>query len=282
MPADPHTHALFQKYPHSGTENISTGQVPVPYHVYRGRCLLIGGTVDLRASQHLLETEDVAPVATHGGRGLMGIWVCDFQDASLGPHQELQFSILVSREPEILVPDHPFAGLQALALNPNVAMLAHSIWNDQSDAMAYNQELLGLNANLAEGKITQDPTGQRLDFHFSNAASRAWLLQGRVKTAPRTPLNAAWSLMRLFGFRGMREFSSQPWLNARVINPKGPIIPRNATAQTFTKNEREILQFWDPTSDRIQLHSAQYQTLGFQPSFVEHMLGFKFVYLPPK
>jgi hypothetical protein len=282
MPVDPHKHALFKKYPLSGTETISTGSVPVPYHVYHGRCTLIGGTVDSPATQELLTDEDVFPITNRTGQALMGIWICDFQDASLGPHQELQFSFFVSRKTRIEVQDHPLAALKALALNSDVAMLAHSIWNDSAESVAYNREVLGLNANPAGGKIIPDPTGQRLDFHFSSADSQAWLLQGRVNTANRTPLSIAWKLMRLFGFSGMRTFTSQPWLNTQVINPKSPAFPHNATAQTYTKNEREILQFWDPETDRLQLHSAQYQVLGFQPAFVEHMLGFKFVYLHPQ
>ena len=260
---------------------ISTGQVPIPYHVYHGRCLLIGGTVNLGSAQTLLKDEDVFPLETAAGKALLGIWICDFQDTCLGPHQELQFSFFVSREPVEKIPDHPFAALEALALNPNVAMLAHAIWNDSPTSVAYNRELLGLNANLMTGTIAEETNPARLGFRLSSSNDGDPLLHGRVKIAPRTSLRASWSLLRLFGLGGMRTFVAQPWLTAQVINPKGPQLPQNATAMSFTKNDQEILQFWDSDMDSLEIPVSPYQTLNFQPGFAEHMLGLKFVYLPP-
>ncbi len=281
MTSNARNHALFQTYPQTGTETISTGEVPIPYHVYRGRCLLIGGTINLNAAQTLLKDEAVFPLETAAGKALLGIWICDFQDASLGPHQELQFSFFVSREPAEKVLDHPFAALQALALDPNVAMLAHAIWNDSRDSVAYNREILGLNANLMTGTIAAETNPARLGFQLASSNEGDPLLHGEVKIAPRTSLRASWSLLRLFGLSAMRTFVAQPWLTARVINPKGTQLPFNATALAFTKNDQEILQYWDSDTDILEISISPYQTLNFQPGFAEHMLGFKFVYLHP-
>ncbi len=44
---NPKDHALFKRYPLHGTAQLSTGEVPMPYHIYRGYGLFIGGTASL-------------------------------------------------------------------------------------------------------------------------------------------------------------------------------------------------------------------------------------------
>ena len=91
------SHALFSRFPLSDAAVISMGTVPTPYHVYDGYGLFIGGTAELDAVSELLRGERVSPVRTGNGRALMGIWAFDFLDASLGPHHELQFSLVRRR-----------------------------------------------------------------------------------------------------------------------------------------------------------------------------------------
>ena len=117
----------FNRYPITGQRQISTGSVPVPYHVYDGNVLFIGGTADLAKTLTLLQNETVKPLQTSEGRALMGIWVCDFANASLGPHHELQFSIFVQPSGRDIhaVTSHPLSILRLISLDANTLMLCH-------------------------------------------------------------------------------------------------------------------------------------------------------------
>ncbi|MFN8372580.1 MAG: thiamine diphosphokinase [Anaerolineae bacterium] len=107
---------------------LSNGaRVPVPYHIYDGSLLFIGGTAALNAVSTLLQSESVTPIQTSDGKALMAVWACDFREASLGAHQELQFSLFVSRTPQVVVRPHPFTILDASAFNPVVRMLCHGL-----------------------------------------------------------------------------------------------------------------------------------------------------------
>jgi len=80
------SHPLFRRFPLDGSASIATGPVCTPYHVYDGYSLFIGGTADLSSVRRLLAPESVVPLADEAGRALMGVWVCNFTRASLGPH----------------------------------------------------------------------------------------------------------------------------------------------------------------------------------------------------
>ncbi|GJM40670.1 MAG: hypothetical protein DHS20C20_09520 [Ardenticatenaceae bacterium] len=148
-------HPLFTEFPLSGTATISVGDVPTPYHVYDGSGVLIGGTANLANVKQLLKNESVFPIETEGGKALLGIWVVDFTDASLGPHNELQFSILVAHQPLPPVPDHPLALVKALFANDKARMFCYRLWNAGETAVAYNRELLGLNAQPTKSSIEE-------------------------------------------------------------------------------------------------------------------------------
>ena len=94
-------HPLFELFPLNSRTTISVGEVPTPYQIYEGHGVFIGGTANLSKIEGLLASENVYPIQDTDGRALMGIWVVDFTHASLGPHNELQFSILVSHHPTL-------------------------------------------------------------------------------------------------------------------------------------------------------------------------------------
>ena len=100
-------HKLFQQFPLREEKEISVGRVPVPYHVYDGQGILIGGTADLDSIQQILQNEQLHPIQTESGKAVMGVWVVNFTEASLEPHNELQFSILVAHTPQPALEDYP-------------------------------------------------------------------------------------------------------------------------------------------------------------------------------
>lgn len=273
------SHPLFEAYPLAGERAISVGRVPVPYHAYDGQGLLIGGTVDLALVGELLQEESVYPIKTREGQALMGVWVVTFTEASLGPHMELQFSILVSRRPPAPVENHPFALLKALFVNAGARMFCYRLWNDSPKVVAYNRELLGLPAALAEGRMRQ--AEERLSFHFQDEAGKL-LLEGEVHSATRTSAQAGWSLFRLLGLRQTLRAFSQPYLEAKVVNPVTEALPYNADAQSFLAADAPAVRFFEPASDRIAFGEDYRNAFDFRPQFVEHFSPFRFVYLEPE
>jgi hypothetical protein len=269
---------LFQRYPLGAPVTLSTGPVPTPYHIYQGYGLFIGGTAEAGAVHQLVANETVTPVLTSAGRALMGLWICDFTEASLGPHHELQFSIFVARRPVADVSTHPLGLVAAMLARPEIEMLCHGLWNNTPSVVAYNRELLSLNARLTHSTITR-ARGQ-VQFRFAEASQGAPLLQGAVGLG--NSFSANWALGRLLGFGRLMQISRQPWVRMRIVNPRGVRLDRNDSADAFTKNDRINLRQYDPDRDVLQFGASPYSHLGFLPEFVQAMDGFKFVYLEPQ
>ena len=273
------SHPLFAQYHLNGEQEISVGRVPTPYHTYDGHGTFIGGTADLSKVTSLLKNENVHPMQTVTGKAVMGIWVVDFTAASLGAHNELQFSLLVSHQPTAPIEDHPLTLLKALFMNPAARMFCWGLWNDSETAVAYNRELLSLNAQLTQGTI-QRANGQK-QFHFANEAGEP-IFEGTVQEAAQASPKVGWSLMRLLGLRQTIRALRQPYLAAKVVNPISDTLPYNADAQSFLASDPPIVQFFNPTIDSIKIHHPEAAKLNFQPQFIEHFAPFRFVYLHPE
>jgi hypothetical protein len=273
------THPLFAAYPLNGEQEISVGRVPTPYHTYDGHGLFIGGTADLANITDLLQKENVYPMKTVDGRAVMGIWVVDFTEASLGPHNELQFSILVSHQPAPAIESHPLTLLKALFANPAARMFCYGLWNNTETAVAYNRELLGLNAQLNRGTLQRENGHKR--FHFTDEAGEL-LLAGQVREARQASPRVGWSLFRLLGLRQTVRAFSQPYLGAKVVNPIGDVLSYNADAQSFVASDQPTIQFFDAATDAITFNQKDAARFDFQPHFAEHFAPFRFVYLQPE
>jgi hypothetical protein len=277
MRTDPRHHALFQRFGLSALKHTSRGMLPVPYHIYDGHAAFIGGTAAVEPIRALLAKERIYPVETTDGHALMGIWIVDAADASLGPHQELQFSILVARSPLPKVPAHPFIILHLLFFDPNVRLFCHGLWNTTEPVVAYNREILALDAQLMRGTIDRDVTGHEKRFALTDSTG-APIFSGAVYEAARTRTNTLFPLLRLMGMRKFIQAANASWLASQVVNPIG-LLPVNAEAQAYIVNDRQVLQRFDPTTDHLDFVDSLYQAVDFRGQFIEHMQGFKFVYL---
>lgn len=272
------THPLFAAYRLDGEQLISTGSVPTPYQIYDGHGVLIGGTADLAAARALLQRQDVVPLETASGRAVAGVWVVDGTAASLGPHIELQVSLLVAREPQPPIDDHPLTLLKALSTNAAARMFCYGLWNNTETVVAYNRELLGLNARKCQGDIKR--ADGRLRFRISDETG-AMLSEGQVAVDERPSPKMAWSLLRLLGVRQMMAAASNEWLAARVVNPISDAVQFNGDAQTWLAADAPVVQFFDPATDSFVLGATADAGLGFQPTFLEHFYPFRFVYQSP-
>lgn len=275
----PRAHPLFRRYPLNGSVRLSTGHAPTPYHVYDGHGVFIGGTADLGATRDLLARERVVPVQTRAGRALMGLWVFDFTDASLGAHQELQFSIFVSRDAIAPVTAWPLGLIELMLTRPDVLMLCHGLWNNAPGVVAYNRELLALNARESRGRIEHDARG--FSFAVSDKASLSRVVEGRLHRHRHASPLASLALATRLGVRRLAALSKQPWIAVPVLNPVGAILDRNAAADTYTACRSSAIRYFDRTRDRLVFGDTPYRHLQFQPRFFQYMDGFRFVYVQP-
>lgn len=273
------SHPLFVAYPLKGEREISVGRVPTPYHIYDGHGLFIGGTANLTSITALLCNEAVHPIRTTDEQAVMGIWVIDFTKASLGAHNEIQVSILVSHEPVPPIEPHPLILLKALFTDPAARMFCYLLWNNTDTVVAYNRELLGLNAALNQGQINY-ADGHK-SFRFADVAGNM-IFEGQITVAKRTSLRVSWQMFRLLGLRQTMKALVQPYLSAKVVNPISDEFPCNADAQSLVASDTPIIQLFDPTQDSLRFGQTEMAQTGFQPQFIEHFEPFRFVYLLPE
>jgi hypothetical protein len=283
--------ALFRAFPIGGSRSTSLGPQPVPYHVYDGEALFIGGWVDPAAARGLIAGQNVEIVTDRRGRALASIWACEFTQASLGPHCELQLSLAVTRStataPGAGQPDlqfsvraSPFELVRLLLLEPGVRLFSAALWNDTPQVVAYNRELLGLDAHLATAHFSRGEEGGFLSFRFEDPAGRL-IFQGDVAPPAVQPLWDSLLVERGLGAAGMRKIASSPWLSTQVMAPGGPRFAAPSEAQTWLHARSVVLSRFSQAASRLAFGEPFPAGLDFKPAFLEHFTGFEFVYLPP-
>jgi hypothetical protein len=241
----------------------------------------IGGTADLAAVQSLLHDQQLIPIQTQDGKALMAVWVCDFTEASLGPHQEVQISIFVSETPMLPVAAHPFAILNLISFDSNLKMLCHGLWNDTQTVVAYNRERLGLDARLTKGTLQPAADSSRTTFRFVDVEHGTPIIEGQFATPRSQPMRPIWTLMRVIGWSHTIQMARMPHLSLKVVNTISLLMSFHSAAQTYTKNDAQIIRLFDPQVDRLVFGDARYQSLGFTPQFVSYSTGCRMVYLDP-
>lgn len=271
-------HKLFQDFPIDGSTNLSVGQSPTPYHVYQGHGTLITGTADLNAVKSKTEDESVYPVRTKSGHAAMGIFVCDFENASHGSHLELQVCVLVSEDPGCRISDDPFAMLAAMVAHPEWGTLCLHLWNDTSNVVAYNSEYLGLNASLATGQISREDGRKTFEFTDKNTGT---ILNGDVSERRRSSFKSLIQFTRAAGIFPTMRANARPYFENNVINLKGSVFQDNRRARTFTAPDQMVLQHFDMAKDVLNLQGGGLSIYDFQPLCLEHLAPFRFVYLHP-
>jgi hypothetical protein len=247
--------------------------------VYNGEALLIGGYARLETARSLLAEQALHPVITTDGRALAALWVCDFSEASLGIHQELQISLLVSHEALPPVQAHPLAMVKLLLMEPQMRLFCQGLWNNTRLSLCYNREVLGLDSREAMGVYDSAGPGGWISFRFQQPDG-ALILQGDVLSPARQTLRPLFSLAWLLGRDGVNRLRNAAWLEAHVVNPVGEVIPHNADAQAYLQGEQVQLDLYDP-GNRLVFGDIPQRELNFEPQFVEFIHGFKFVYLHP-
>jgi hypothetical protein len=279
------TQDLFQVFPLHNLREASGGSAQVPYHVYDGTVLRIGGTAVLEALQALLNDESLEAVCTTQDEALISLWLCDFTQSSLGPHKILYAGISVALDALTPVKSRPLAFLDAVLTVPHVGMYFHGAWMDEVRAAIYQTELLGLDVHLAQGGFTRDPAGRSVEFEFWDVNEGETLLSGQVRERAYTTPRPALALLRRLGLPGFLQVSRQQNFSLEVVAPgRGELTDCELSkriSKIYWQSQRAVTQYFNPQSDHLFLSDAVFPGVEFHPQFVERLEGFKMVYLPP-
>jgi hypothetical protein len=275
MPSD-----LFRLFPLGGSRSTSLGKQPVPYHVYDGEALLIGGWVEAGAARDFLAGQGVELVLDRQGRGLACLWICEFSQSNLGPHCELQLSLAVTRGGQVPVGNGPYELVRLILLEPGLRLFSAALWNDTPLALAYNRELLGLDAQLCRGHFSRGEERGFLSCRIENMDEQ---LVFQADVAP--PLSQSFwdGLMveRGLGRHGMRKLLASPWLSAQVMAPGGKGFVEPCEAQVYLQARSTVLARFSSADARLDFGPVFPGGLDFRPAFLQHYLGCEFVYLLP-
>jgi hypothetical protein len=163
---------------------------------------------------------------------------------------------------------------------PEMQMLCHGLWNNTPAVVAYNREVLSLNARLTTSTIAKDT--RQMTFQFNDAASRSLIAAGRLTRPQQPSWRANLALLAQLGFGETLRTIRQPWVQMAIVNPIGVGLSRNAVAQAMTKNATNNLRYFDSATDSISFGDTPYRALHFEPQVVQHMDGVKFVYANPE
>lgn len=271
---------LFRAFPLGGTRETSLGSRPVPLHIYDGEVLLLGGSLDARRAADLLDGQGITPVVDRRGRAPACLWVCDFFRAGLEPHRQLQLSVAVTREPVEPVGDGAFELLRLILAEPGLRLFSAALWTDTAEAVAYHRELFGLDAFPATVNISRGEGDGFFSFRFEDDQGRL-IAQGDVAPPREQPFWDGVILERALGAKFVRLLADAPWISTQVMAPGGVHYVRPCEAQVYLRAGRAVLAQYRQADARLGFGPAFPEKLDFVPTFLEHFLGFQFVYLLP-
>jgi hypothetical protein len=274
-------HKLFKDHPLDGEFQLGDETVTTPYHIYNGSIFFIGGRANADVAKALLKNDQLTPILDRDGNALTALWVCDFTEANLGAHHELQFSIFASFKPLEPVEPHPFAIYRLLTHQPQTMMVCHGLWNSTEKVVRYNQEHLGLNARVSDSDIHIDKATKQANFRFNDDQSGHPLLQGEINLPQIQPPAVLIELFRHMGMGGMMKTLLNPTVEVAVVNTISPFATENKIARTYTRSDGQLIIKYSDEVATINIQHPDYQALQFKPDFVQNNNGVRFVYTHP-
>ena len=251
---------------------------PTPYLVMDGHGLVVLGTCDAAALKPAFDAQQVHPVLTESGRGILILFICDFAQASHGPHLEFHVTALAAPTPGTTLRDAPEAALAALATQHEWGVLSLHLFNDTANVVAYNSEYLGLQAQLCSGAV--DVSAAHVGFSFAQTDG-AEIASGNMRLNKRSDAGAMWQVLRRLGGQGLWDAMRKRPARAHVINRISDVVPRNGRALTLTAPDQMLVTRFAPDQDRLTLSGDMLTGYGFTPTIFEHVWPFRFVYVHP-
>lgn len=279
-------HPLFAGLPAAGVVTLSTGPAPRPYTVTEGEGVFVYGLCDGAVLSRLTADEDMTPVRTQDGRGVLVLCLCDFTTASHGPHREAHLVALVEDTPGPPVPADAASLVAATVRNGPPRFLSLALWNDSPEVVAYNSDYLGLGARLAriDWRVDRD----RLAVQVAEGA--APVLSADLPFAKRSDTGLMLRVVLRMGLAATLRAARAKWSDALIISRKATDVlsgsdadtARNRAAQTRTGPDLQALVPMRAPSDRVDLLRAGDAPLAFSACAAQRMAPFRFAYLHPE
>nr|WP_314434098.1 hypothetical protein [uncultured Brevundimonas sp.] len=268
---------LFQRFPLDGSVVVDGEQLTTPYHIYNGTMLSLGGTVDGGVAARFLATEHLKPVLDTDGRALAAIWICDFTEANLDAHHELQISLFATRGDMQPLRASAFSFHRAMKVIPDLMMVCHGLWNNTQRVVRYNSEHLLLNARLTKSKV--DFSGDNWTFEFREEEG-GLIAEGTIPATRRQSARATWKIASQMGFRGLLERLRAPFFKLPVVNTRRQTDVCNHVCTTYTACEKPLIR-GATDKDMISIREPIYAELDFRISFVQVLRDIGFIFMRP-
>jgi len=268
---------LFQRFPLDGSVTVAGEEATTPYHIYDGTILSLGGTVDGTVAARFLAAEHLDPVLDTDGRALAAIWICDFSEANLDAHHELQISLFATRREVRPLRADAFSFHRAMKVIPDLVMVCHGLWNNTQRVVRYNSEHLLLNARITQSKV--DFSGDHWTFQFDDAAG-GLIAEGSVLTTRRQPAGVTWKIVWQMGFRGLLNLLRFPFFKMPVVNTRRHGDVCNHVCTTYTACEKPLIR-GATDGDVIAIGDPLYAELDFRISFVLVLKDIGFIFMRP-
>ncbi len=283
--ADRKSHPIFDTFPIEGTLPTDYGRLIMPYQVYDGFGVMVGGSLDPVAARHLMVNQDQHPVLSTDRRALAFVRIINITDSCIGAHTEFQLALFIADKPRSDIPYHPFGLLQVIAERSHeIRVMTHRIWHNSPKATLYHREVLSLRAasatsavNVSEGAMKFTFSARLEDGEFQP------LCAGKLIENPRMSLKATWDLKKLTALvREPLERQKRSYLTYTAVNPISDLVTRHHKSTLAIAADRVTLREWDPAYDQMSLSYPEYIDADFQPDFVQRFDGLRFVYATPR
>lgn len=268
---------LFQRFPLDGSVVIAGETVTTPYHIYDGTILSLGGTVDAEVAARFLAAEQLEPVLDADGRALAAIWICDFTEANLDAHHELQISLFATRHKVQPLRAGAFSYYRALSAIPDLMMVCHGLWNNTLRVVRYNRDHLRLNARLTKSEV--DVSGDIWTFQFRDAGG-ALIAEGSAPATRRQLAGVIWNIACQMGLSGLLNLLRAPFFKVPVVNTRRQGETCNHVCTTYTVCEKPVIRA-ATDKDSITIWEPAYAELDFRVTFVQELKDIGFIFMRP-
>jgi hypothetical protein len=159
--------------PVRGVDFRKEGQVvPVPFQIYDADALVVHGSADLRYLEAQMAGTGLEPVRDQNGKGYVEVWIMNYPDACVGPHQEAAIHVVVADKtrpagraervdlPEARTPPvyRRTDGFDCVApmMNSENKLYTLAILLTDMRAIAYGEQLFGIGKFFVDGHMHRE------------------------------------------------------------------------------------------------------------------------------
>lgn len=146
---------LRTKFPVTARLETSSGPMAVPFHMDAAKQNVMVGTVPAELAAKTVADGGVGelyePIVTAEGKGVIMLWVMDYEATTCGAYQEFVFTVFVQRKgspaPKLPKLSSPEAYAMILMV-PGVFGFIERLFLNKMEPVVYGRELLSLDKNL--------------------------------------------------------------------------------------------------------------------------------------